>query len=299
MGSDSHPRTLRFSPLFSRRIGYLHLSRIFRQFKSSYNLCSKRKIALVEEGSPFRCLGQSSVLYALFGASLETGLFSLPVKGDPSVSGIHLSPAGTTPRHSGLFPPFGRASINRRQTLRLGLRSSGTAPHFLPVGIPVSRSRVIPQGTGTGYPRRFSPMQAFRQLPLPKASASQNGFHPAYALRSGITRRNSLQYSLFNFQGARLTETLLFFPAHTEYHRSMLLSLNRQFKKIKRRPRRGAFCRASGRSSICLSRLHSAFASSNSPILRNALLSRERGMKRKTSADNRIKRYRAHRSCIL
>ena len=59
---------------------------------------------------------------------------------------------------------------------------------------------MIPQGTGTGHPRCFSPMQAFRQLPLPKASASQSGFHPAYALRSRMSRRNSLHYSIFIFQ---------------------------------------------------------------------------------------------------
>ena len=109
----------------------------------------------MEEGSPFRYLGQSSALYALFGASLETGLFSLPVKGDPSASGIRLSPAGTTPRHSGLFPPFGRASISRRQTLRLGLHSSGTAPHFLPVGIPVPARAWYHRALAPGIPGAF------------------------------------------------------------------------------------------------------------------------------------------------
>lgn len=50
----------------------------------------------------------------------------------------------------------------------------------------------VPQGTGSGYPRGFSLMRAFRQLPLPKADASQNGFHPAYALSCKMAWRNSL-----------------------------------------------------------------------------------------------------------
>ena len=111
------------------------------------------------------------------------------------------SPAGTAPRHFGLFPPFGRASIDRRQRLRFGLRSSGTALHFLlfrafrwPLARPL-------QGTGAGYPRRFSPMRAFRQLHLPKADASQNGFHPAYALSCQMAWRNS--FLLCGFQDAQ------------------------------------------------------------------------------------------------
>ena len=55
----------------------------------------------------------------------------------------------------------------------------------------------VPQGTDAGYPRRFSPMRAFRQLPLPKACASQNGFHPAYALRCKMVWRNSFAYFAF------------------------------------------------------------------------------------------------------
>ena len=49
----------------------------------------------------------------------------------------------------------------------------------------------VPQGTHAGYPRPFPPMRAFRQLPLPKAGASQNGFHPACALSCGMAWRNS------------------------------------------------------------------------------------------------------------
>ena len=54
----------------------------------------------------------------------------------------------------------------------------------------------VSQGTHAGYPRPFSPMRAFRQLPLPKADASQNGFHPAYALSCRIARRNSFSVRL-------------------------------------------------------------------------------------------------------
>ena len=50
----------------------------------------------------------------------------------------------------------------------------------------------VSQGTHAGYPLRFSPMRTFRHLPMPKADASQNGFHPAYALSCGLAWRNSL-----------------------------------------------------------------------------------------------------------
>ena len=49
-----------------------------------------------------------------------------------------------------------------------------------------------PQGTHAGYPRRFSPMRAFQQLPLPKAVVSRNGFHPAYAPSCRMVWRNPL-----------------------------------------------------------------------------------------------------------
>lgn len=58
----------------------------------------------------------------------------------------------------------------------------------------------VPQGTDDGYPHRFSPMRAFRQLPLPKADASQNGFHPAYALSCKMAWRNS--FLLCGYQDA-------------------------------------------------------------------------------------------------
>ncbi len=58
----------------------------------------------------------------------------------------------------------------------------------------------VPQGTDDGYPHCFSPMRAFRQLPLPKADASQNGFHPVYALSCKMAWRNS--FLLCGFQGA-------------------------------------------------------------------------------------------------
>ena len=57
------------------------------------------------------------------------------------------------------------------------------------------------KGTGTGYPRCFSPMRVFRQLPLPKTDASQNGFHPAYALSCSMAWRSSLHYILFSRSG--------------------------------------------------------------------------------------------------
>lgn len=55
----------------------------------------------------------------------------------------------------------------------------------------------VPQGTPAGYPRRFSPMRTFQQLPLLKADASQNGFHPAYALSCRMAWRNSLSYEVY------------------------------------------------------------------------------------------------------
>ena len=132
MGSDSHPRILRLSPLISKRIDYLCHSRVFRQCSILDNEVSCTGSQSIF--SPFRYMGQPSVLYTPFGASLETGASVLPEKTECS---LRRSPADTTPRHSGLFPPFGRASIDRRRRPRFGLRSSGTALHFLPFGIPL------------------------------------------------------------------------------------------------------------------------------------------------------------------
>ena len=61
----------------------------------------------------------------------------------------------------------------------------------------------VPQGTHAGYPRPFSPMRAFRQLPLPKADASQNGFHPVYALSCRMAWRNSLCFGCQDASGHR------------------------------------------------------------------------------------------------
>ena len=58
----------------------------------------------------------------------------------------------------------------------------------------------VSQDTHDGYPHRFSPMRAFRQLPLPKADASQNGFHPAYALSCKMAWRNSFFYAAFKMR---------------------------------------------------------------------------------------------------
>ena len=54
----------------------------------------------------------------------------------------------------------------------------------------------VPQGTDSRYPRCFSPMRTFRRLPPPKVCASQNGFHPAYALSCKMAWRNSLYYAV-------------------------------------------------------------------------------------------------------
>ena len=110
------------------------------------------------------------------------------------------SPAGTAPRHLGLFPPFGRASIDRRQRLRFGLRSSGTALHFLPFRHSVPRSRGFHRALTPGIPGAFPQCGRSEQLPLPKADASQNGFHPAYALSCKMAWRNS--FFLCGCQGA-------------------------------------------------------------------------------------------------
>ena len=73
MGSDPHPRTLRLSPLSSKRIGDLHRSRFFRQVLIFIFFQAGSR-----ENSIFRYLGQPSVLYAPFGASLETGASVFP-----------------------------------------------------------------------------------------------------------------------------------------------------------------------------------------------------------------------------
>ncbi len=149
----------------------------------------------------FRYKGQRSVLYAPFRASLETGVQSSR-KGPASRKADH-SPTGTTPWHFGLFPPFGRASINRRQILRFGSHSSGTALHFLHSSIPGS-AHTDP----TGYSHRVSPVLfpnagISDNFQLSKADASQNGFHPAYALSCRMAWRNSLNILFSRSTGFR------------------------------------------------------------------------------------------------
>lgn len=78
------------------------------------------------------------------------------------------SPAGTTLRHCGLFPPFGRASFCRRQQPRFSSRSSGTALHFLSLNIP------LPVHTGSaGHSHRVSPMP-FPNASVPAASPAES-----------------------------------------------------------------------------------------------------------------------------
>ena len=199
---------LQFSPLFSRRLGYLHLSRIFRHFKSSYyntvreNRPSGRRFSIPLPGSVIRLIrpfqgftGARLVQSSRKGRSLHkviTSLLRAPPRGIPGYSLLSGGRLLAGDRHCALIcVPPARHRILCLSAFRYMLTH-------------------IPQGTGTGYPRRFSPMQAFRQLPLPKASASQSGFHPAYALRSRMSRRNSLHYPIFSFQGSWLTGVFLF-----------------------------------------------------------------------------------------
>ena len=177
---------LQFSLLFSRRIGYLHLSRIFRHFKSSYhntvreNRPSGRRFSIPLPGSvirlirPFRGFtGDRLVQSSRKGRSLHkviTSLLRAPPHGIPGYS------------------------------LLSGGRLLAGDRHCALICIPPARHRIF-------CPSAF---RSFRQLPLPKASASQSGFHPAYALRSRMSRRNSLHYPIFSFQGSWLTGVFLF-----------------------------------------------------------------------------------------
>lgn len=103
MGSDSHPRILRLSPPVSRRIDYLHHSRIFRHIlkKTPFH-----GVAELEERVSIPQLGQSSVLYALFRTSLETGLLSLPVKGRTSFMRNQPLSCGHHPAAFRVIPSF-------------------------------------------------------------------------------------------------------------------------------------------------------------------------------------------------
>ena len=191
---------LRFSPLFSRRIGYLHLSRFFRHFKSSYyntvreNRPSGRRFPIPLPGSVIR-------LIRPFRGFTGDRLAQSSRKGRSLHKVIHLSPAGTTPRHSGLFPPFGRASIDRRQRLRLGSRSSGTALHFLPLGIP------SPARAGfTGHSRRVSPsLFPNADVPAPSNTESRR-LSERFSSRLCTELQNGLEelvITFLSFQGAR------------------------------------------------------------------------------------------------
>ena len=139
--------------------------------------------------SPFRYMGQCSVLYTPCRASLETGVWSSR-KDRLLIIPIVLLQA----------PPCGIPGYSLLSGGRLFTGGRNCALVRVPPAqhcifcLSTFRCRFtpVPQGTGAGYPRRFSPMRAFRQLPLPKADASQNGFHPALALSCRMAWRNSL-----------------------------------------------------------------------------------------------------------
>ena len=182
MGSDSHPRILRLSPLISGRIGYLRRSRIFRQFLS-WN-CKMQ-----EDENLHSATWVSFPSYTPLSGLHWKPAYGLPVT-DRSLIPIPLLQA----------PPCGIPGYSLLSGGRLFAGDRSRALVRVPPAqhcifcLSTFRCRFAPvsQGTGAGYPRRFSPMRAFRQLPLPKADASQNGFHPAYALSCGIAWRNSL-----------------------------------------------------------------------------------------------------------
>ena len=147
---------------------------------------------------PFRYSGKHSILYAPFGTSLETGCFSRPSNG-PSIG----SPTALL-----RAPPRGMLGYS----LLSGGRLFPGDRCFALVCIPPAQHRIFrlptfrptlargPQGTGVGYPRRFSPMRTFRLFRQPKVDASQSGFHPVYALSCRMAWRDSfspVQFSSF------------------------------------------------------------------------------------------------------
>lgn len=147
MGSDSHPRILRLAPPSPQRIDYPYLSRLLRQNHSSFSTSE----IIVPDPNSIPLLGQAFHLIRPFRDF--TGNRVLQSSQQWAVDRLSdRSPAGTTPRHAGLFPPFGRASISRRQMLRFGLHPSGTTPHFSPSDVPANA-----RARATGHWRRVSP----------------------------------------------------------------------------------------------------------------------------------------------
>ena len=77
MGSDSHPRILRLSPLTSRRVDYLRLSRVFRQML----LLRSNDRMQEDEQSSIPLLGSAFCLIRPFRGFTGNRRVSLPVKG--------------------------------------------------------------------------------------------------------------------------------------------------------------------------------------------------------------------------
>jgi hypothetical protein len=144
---------LQFSLLFSRRIGYLHLSRIFRHFKSSYhntvreNRPSGRRFSIPLPGSVIRLIrpfqgftGARLVQSSRKGRSLHkviTSLLRAPPRGIPGYSLLSGGRLLAGDRHCALIcVPPARHRILCLSAFRYMLTR-------------------IPQGTGTRYPRAF------------------------------------------------------------------------------------------------------------------------------------------------
>ena len=180
-----HPRKGLITPTFHGSSGKITVR--FRRQRSLYRI-----------RIPFRYSGKHSILYAPFGTSLETGCFSRPSNG-PSIG----SPTALL-----RAPPRGMLGYS----LLSGGRLFPGDRCFALVCIPPAQHRIFrlptfrptlargPQGTGVGYPRRFSPMRTFRLFRQPKVDASQSGFHPVYALSCRMAWRDSfspVQFSSF------------------------------------------------------------------------------------------------------
>ena len=125
------------------------------------------------EFSIFCYSDQRFVLYGPFGLSLETGLFRLPGKGEV-LRHSSRCPYGDHPTAFRVIPFFRRSSIvPAANAVLLTCIPPAQQRIFCHYGIP-ERSRVRSTGHCHGYPHGFSPMQAFRLLPQPKASVSQS-----------------------------------------------------------------------------------------------------------------------------
>ena len=190
MGSDSHPRIPRLSPPGLKK-GWL---------PSPFTVLPA-KIVMIHN---FDSAGRRAIPFSATRVSLPS--YTL-------LSGLHWKPAcqSSRKRHNLLTlcallraPPRG---IPGYSLLSGGRQLTGDRDCAL-VCVPPAQHCIfclsafrrplarVPQGTHAGYSRPFSPMRTFRQLPLPKAGASQNGFHPAYALSCGKAWRNSFSVRL-------------------------------------------------------------------------------------------------------